>query len=303
LPTFIEPPGVPGGSDSTAPSVLITSPANQATGVAIGSDILVTFSEAVQRGTGNIVVKTSAGATVATYDAATSSNLSISGNTLTINPSKDLGIYTGYKIEIDAGAIKDWAGNSYLGLNSYSFSTQTLDSFYHFFVVAFAAAPGVEYMNQLAEAYNFGLGVQDIVNIFTTKSEFTSTYPVALTHAQLASSLVNNIVKNSASDTVKAQAVADITDALNIGWSIGRMIYQVFGNLATKPLTDTDWGNTALQFQNELAVARYYTEVMWQNSTDLPTLRAVIGSVDNHTDVSTPDLIATLIGVELSHIV
>ena len=79
---------------------------------------------------------------------------------------------------------------------------------------------------------------------------------------------------------------------------MGDVIYQVFGNLATKSLLDPDWGQTAQQFLNQTAVARYFTEVMNQNTTDLPTLRAVVGDVTPATDVSTPELIATLIGIE-----
>ena len=93
--------------------------------MAIGANIVVTFSEAVQRGTGNIVLKTAAGVTVATYDAATSTNLSISSNTLTINPSSDLGYSTAYKVEFAAGSIKDSASNQYAGTTSYNFTTTT----------------------------------------------------------------------------------------------------------------------------------------------------------------------------------
>ena len=81
------------------------------------------------------------------------------------------------------------------------------------------------------------------------------------------------------------------------------MIYQVFGNLATKPLNDSEWGNTALQFNNQTEVARHFTEVMHNSTTDMSTLKAVIGSVMPSSDVSTPAVIATLIGVELSHVV
>jgi methionine-rich copper-binding protein CopC len=86
-------------ADTTPPTVTSFSPADEATGVAVGANIVVTFSEAVQRGTGNIVIKTGAGTVLATYDAATSSNLSINGSTLTINPSSDLSYSTDYKVE------------------------------------------------------------------------------------------------------------------------------------------------------------------------------------------------------------
>jgi serralysin len=45
---------------------------------------------------------------------------------------------------------------------------------YQFFITAFNAAPGVTYMNQLAEAYSHDLSVKQIVNNFTTKTQFTS---------------------------------------------------------------------------------------------------------------------------------
>ena len=57
--------------------------------------------------------------------------------------------------------------------------------------------------------------------------------------------------------------------------------------------------NTALQFNNQTAVGKYFTEVMHNSTTDMPTLKAVIGSVIPGTDVSTPQVIAALIGVEV----
>lgn len=110
-------------TDNTAPTASSFSPADAATGVAIGSNIVLTFSEAIQRGTGNIVLKTAAGTVVETYDAASGSNLSISGSTLTINPSADLSYGTHYFLQLAAGTVKDLAGNSYAGTSSYDFTT------------------------------------------------------------------------------------------------------------------------------------------------------------------------------------
>ena len=115
----------------------------------------------------------------------------------------------------------------------------------------------------------------------------------------MATQLVTNIVKNSASSTTKTEAIADIKGALDIGWTVGDVIYTVFGNLANKSLTDTNWGNTAKQFNNEITVAKYYTEVLNQSTTDLETLRDVIQPVTQLTDVSTDVVVAQLIGVAL----
>ena len=170
---------------------------------------------------------------------------------------------------------------------------------YQFFITAFNAAPGVTYMDQLAEAYRYGLSVKKIVDIFTTKSQFTDAYSTSLSHTDMATQLVNNIVKNSATTSAKTEAIADIKGALDIGWTVGDVIYTVFGNLAHKSQTDTNWGNTAKQFNNEITVAKYYTETLNQSTTDLETLRDVIQPVTQTTNVSSDTLVAQLIGVAL----
>ena len=170
---------------------------------------------------------------------------------------------------------------------------------YQFFITAFNAAPGVTYMDQLAEAYRYGLSVKKIVDIFTTKSQFTDVYSPSLSHTDMATQLVNNIVKNSATTAAKTEAIADIKAALDIGWTVGDVIYTVFGNLAHKSLTDTNWGNTAKQFNNEITVAKYYTETLNQSTTDLETLRDVIQPVTQTTNVSSDTVVAQLIGVAL----
>ncbi|MBM3371562.1 MAG: hypothetical protein FJY46_12630 [Betaproteobacteria bacterium] len=216
------------------------------------------------------------------------------------------------------------------------------DTLYQFFVVGFGAAPGVTYMDQMAEAYRYWLPqykdgtVKQIVEAFTTKSQFTAVYPQALYRteggkyyayahdaslagnplmrgaevskavfdtqmASLAQGLVATIVKTSASESTKTAAAADIQAALGLGgdWTIGKVIYTVFGNLASKPLSDPTWGGTAKQFANQVAVAKYYTDTLSQSTDDVTTLRSVMAAVTNTTDVSSTDAIASLIGVAL----
>jgi len=97
-------------------------------------------------------------------------------------------------------------------------------------------------------------------------------------------------------DTARSESINDITAALDIGWSRGKMLYTVFGNLANKPLNDTTWGSTAKQFQNQLAVARYFTEDMAVDTTDLARLQGVLAAITPDTDVSTIDKIVQIIG-------
>lgn len=68
------------------PTISAFTPADAATGIAIGANITVTFNEPIQSGSGTIVLKTTAGAVVASYPS-TSPNLAFSGTTLTLNPT------------------------------------------------------------------------------------------------------------------------------------------------------------------------------------------------------------------------
>jgi len=114
---------VPAPVDTTVPTVSAFSPIDAATGVALASDIVITFSEAIQRGAGSIVLKNAAGTVIETLDAATNSNLSISGATLTINPTANLAYGTNYFVNFASGNIKDLAGNAYAGITTYGFTT------------------------------------------------------------------------------------------------------------------------------------------------------------------------------------
>ncbi len=119
LEPFPEPPS-PGLVSFTG---ITFSPSDEARDVAVASNIVLTFSSAIHRGSGSITLKTGTGVTIATYDAASSTNLSISGSTLTINPSADLAYSTGYMVEFAVGSIKDLFGTAYAGTTSYNFTT------------------------------------------------------------------------------------------------------------------------------------------------------------------------------------
>lgn len=173
-------------------------------------------------------------------------------------------------------------------------AAQQLDS-YKFFIIAFGAAPGVVYMDQLNDAYAAGMTTKEIVNVYTDKPQFTALYPKFLTSEQFATSLVNNIVKGTASDEAKAEAVADIQAALASGMTRGDVIFQVFNNL-TGLTGDAKWGTTADLFNNEIAVAKYYTEVLLGDATDVAVLHSVVSGVTATTDTSPAAIDAMLAG-------
>ncbi|MBT8045489.1 MAG: Ig-like domain-containing protein, partial [Verrucomicrobiae bacterium] len=100
------------------PIVSAFSPAHTATEVSASADLSVTFSEDVVFGTGDITLRQSGGALIESFDVAgPAAGLSLSGATVTINPTADLGDSTTYYVEIDATAIDDLEGDSFAGFS------------------------------------------------------------------------------------------------------------------------------------------------------------------------------------------
>lgn len=107
------------GTDTTPPTITTLSPANGATNVAAGTNLVATFSEAIVVNAGNITITKAAGDVVAaTISVTDATQVSSSGGLLTIDPTADLEFSTNYYIKIDAGAVKDIAGNSFTGIAS-----------------------------------------------------------------------------------------------------------------------------------------------------------------------------------------
>ncbi|MBF0401952.1 MAG: FG-GAP repeat protein [Magnetococcales bacterium] len=111
--------------DTTAPTLTSSTPADNATGVAASSNIVLTFSENVVAGTGNIIISnvSNGGTDTRTIAAGDATQVTISGNNVTINPMADLSPGYMYYVQIDSGAIRDTVGNSYAGITD----TTTLD--------------------------------------------------------------------------------------------------------------------------------------------------------------------------------
>jgi methionine-rich copper-binding protein CopC len=117
----------PGITGTTLPSIATLNPANNATGIAVDANLEATFSKNIQKGTGSITLRKSAdNSLVETFDVASSPRITVSGATLTIDPTSVLAGLTGYYVQIDAGAIRDLAGNSFAGISgttTWSFTT------------------------------------------------------------------------------------------------------------------------------------------------------------------------------------
>ena len=108
-------------ADVDAPTISTLDPADGSTDHPIADSLVATFSENIAFGTGDIrLVRTGVG-TIETFNVATelgddSGSVSISTNTLTIDPGSSLVDTVAYHVEIDSTAIEDAAGNTFAGI-------------------------------------------------------------------------------------------------------------------------------------------------------------------------------------------
>ncbi len=106
--------------DNVAPSIGTFSPLNLAGNVARSSNLMLTFNEAVQKGTGSIIIK-EAGSQTQTIPVA---DVAVSGNTVTINPA-DFTLGAVVNVEIAAGLFKDLSNNNHVGITTWNFTVAT----------------------------------------------------------------------------------------------------------------------------------------------------------------------------------
>ena len=115
--------------DHVAPTVASFTPNDGATAVPVKDNIILSFSEDITKSsTGTIAIHSGSatGPVVASSADAASATVTVSGNTLTINPTHDLAHDTHYFVTLDDGSVVDFAGNNYAGTSTYDFWTDSL---------------------------------------------------------------------------------------------------------------------------------------------------------------------------------
>ena len=111
-------------TDTIAPTIKTHTPASNKKSVATNSNVTFTFSEKIQAGDGNVVLKDDLGNELKI--PISSPEITIKGSTLTVNPSKNLDGNTLYTVSLDAGAVKDLANNSIGNSGSFAFTTKNV---------------------------------------------------------------------------------------------------------------------------------------------------------------------------------
>lgn len=117
--------------DTDDPVVGSFSPGDDALDVEPNTNLVVTFTDDsdITTGTGNITLKNVTDNTQTVIDVSDTSQVSVAGKVLTIDPTDDLLFDKIYAIQIDSSAIDDIAGNSFAGIaddTTWNFTTKPL---------------------------------------------------------------------------------------------------------------------------------------------------------------------------------
>ena len=105
--------------DTTAPTLVSAVPTDDATAVAVGANLVLTFSEAIKAGSGNLrIVNTANAADSRSIAIGDTSQVTISGSILILNPTADLAAGASYSVQLASGVVLDVAGNAYAGIAS-----------------------------------------------------------------------------------------------------------------------------------------------------------------------------------------
>lgn len=146
--------------ESGHPTVEHTSPADNATGVAVQANLMLAFSKEVQKGRGTLLIKrTSDRSLVESIDVA-SAAVSIGGAEVTIDPAADLDEKTSYYVVVSPGAFEDLAGNPFAGISGAIAWNFTTGDFTPPSVASFSPADGgsqVALDSQLVITFNEGV--------------------------------------------------------------------------------------------------------------------------------------------------
>lgn len=142
----------------------------------------------------------------------------------------------------------------------------------------FGAAPGASVLSDLVASFEAGATIPQIAANLATSTQFQSIYPTFLTNGEFATKVVNSLLAQ-ADATAKADAVSELTSALNGGMS------KVDGLLAAIEFANTTtvaaYVTSATAFDNKVAVATYYSVEKQLSGADLDALQQVIANVDN----------------------
>ena len=223
--------------DTLAPFITGLSPLDNATDLAANTNLVITFNEAIATGTGNITIRNLTDATQSTISITDSSQVSIDGAFLTINPAADLAGGKSHAVRIDAGALKDLSNNAFAGISD--------DTTWNFTTVAPDLTPPA--VVTLSPADNAG-GVPVGANLGVTFSEPVVLGSGKITIRNLSNSTQRTIPVTDASQVSLNGTVLSVNPSANLAGNSNlaiRIDAGVVKDLSNNPFAgindDTTW--------------------------------------------------------------
>jgi hypothetical protein len=104
--------------DTSAPTLDSSNPTDDDTDVPVTDNIVLTFAENMLASTGNIHLHATSDNALIETIVVSDAKITISGTSVTINPSNALSGTTEYYVLVDGDALTDSAGNPYAGISS-----------------------------------------------------------------------------------------------------------------------------------------------------------------------------------------
>ena len=191
------------GSDTTLPTLVSSNPSDDATGIALSSNITLNFSETIQAGTGNITLFNSDGTIFQAFDVTR--DVSISKGSVTVNPTAQLSLGGFYYIQVDATAVADLSSNAFAGIAD----NTTLN----FAAVADTVAPTVT--------------LTSTASVFSGLFTVTATFSEAVTGFEVGDITVGNGSASNFDDTAAPVYTFDVTPTAD-----GAVTVDVAGSVA-----------------------------------------------------------------------
>ena len=233
----------------TIPSLSSSTPADDATNVAVDSNIVLNFSSDVDIETGNITIKkTSDNSTVETIDVTSGQVTKTSSSQITINPSSNFDGNTEYYVLIDATAFDHASGGSYAGISS----TTALS----FTVIRSTVDPTTD---------------KDVVGSIDAQSQLAKSYiikPISTVSSRLSYLRKNkentNLIKNNIKLDFGNAILTSLTNELLAkndksiipdnwsSWSEGSISVSKIGDRTNSSSSETDGQALALGFDTKL---------------------------------------------------
>ena len=246
-------------ADIGAPTLSSSTPADGATGIAVDTNIVLTFNEAVDTENGNIIiVQSEDGSTVEAIDV-TGSQVSGSGSTeITINPSVTLDGQTAYHLTIDETAFDDSSSNSYAGISE----ATTIN-----FTTADVTAPTVTFNPADSDT---GVGRDSNINIEFNEA-IVNADTSEITNSNIASLIILKDSNSNGSDLAFSATIDTdkkiITIDPNNNFSLGQTVYVSISAVEDASANETSLSSST--FTVTTTGAAIATIVPTNSSTDI----------------------------------